>query len=90
MADVRWNAALVLARRRDPAASPVVAKMLDRTALASVPDLSPDQANDVVLQAVTAAAWLRDPSFRPALERLRDSDPDLKVREAARIALSAS
>jgi HEAT repeat protein len=89
VADVRWNAALVLARKRDPAAVPVVAKMLDRSALAAVPDLSADQANDVVLQAVSAAAALGDASLRPALERLRQSDPDLKVREAARLALAA-
>jgi HEAT repeat protein len=89
VADVRWNAALVLARRRDPGAAPVVARMLDRSALAAIPDLSPDQADDVVLQAVTAAAALQDPSLRPALGRLRDADPNLKVREAARLALSA-
>jgi HEAT repeat protein len=87
VADVRWNAALVLARRREPAATPVVAQMLDRSRLSAVPGLTPDQADDVVLQAVAAAAALRDPSLRPALERLRDADPSLKAREAARLAL---
>ena len=62
--------------------------MLDRGQLASVPDLTPDQANDVVLEAVNGAALLGDASLRPALERLRDADPDLKVREAARKALA--
>lgn len=87
VADVRWNAALVLARRREPAASPVVARMLDRSHLSTVPGLTPDQADDVVLQAVAAAAALGDASLRPQLERLRDSDSSLKVREAARLAL---
>lgn len=87
VADVRWNAALVLARKQEPAAAPVVAQMLDRSQLGSVPGLTPDQADEVVLQAVAAAAALGDASMRPALERLRASDPDLKVREAARIAL---
>jgi HEAT repeat protein len=88
VADVRWNAALVLARRREPAAVPVVAGMLDRSQLASVPGLTPDQADEVVLQAVAAAAALGEPSLRAPLERLRDSDPSLKAREAARIALA--
>jgi len=88
VADVRWNAALGLARWRDPAATPVIAQMLDRGQLAGVPDLSPDQANDVVLEAVNGAALLGDASLQPALARLRDGDPDLKVREAARIALA--
>jgi HEAT repeat protein len=87
VADVRWNAALVLARRREPAAMPVVAQMLDRSHLSTVPGLTPDQADDVVLQAVAAAAALGEPSLKPQLERLRDSDPNLKVREAARLAL---
>ncbi|MET0554787.1 MAG: HEAT repeat domain-containing protein [Vicinamibacteria bacterium] len=87
VADVRWNAALGLARWRDPAATPVIAQMLDRAQLGGVPDLTPDQANDVVLQAVNGAALLGDASLQPALARLRDADPDLKVREAARKAL---
>lgn len=89
VADVRWNAALGLARRRDPAALPVLAQMLDRAQLAGVPDLTPDQANDVVMEAVRGAALHGDASLRPALERLRDGDPDLKVREAARTALAS-
>jgi HEAT repeat protein len=88
VADVRWNAALGLARWRDPAAAPVLAQMLDRAQLAGVPDLTPDQADDAVLEAVHGAALLGDASLRPVLERLRDADPDLKVREAARLALA--
>ena len=89
VADVSWNAALVLARAKEPAAVPVVAGMLDRAHLQAVPGLTPEQADEVVLQAVAAAAALGDPSLRPPLERLRDSDPNLKVREAARLALEA-
>jgi len=66
----------------------VIAQMLDRGQLAGVPDLSPDQADDVVLQAVNGAVLLGDASLQPALQRLRDADPDLKVREAARVALA--
>jgi hypothetical protein len=66
-----------------------VARMLDRAHLSTVPELTADQADEVVLQAVAAAAALGDASLREPLERLRASDPDLKVREAARLALSA-
>ena len=65
MADVRWNAALGLAQRKDAAARPVVAEMLDRQRLAAVPELTPDQAEDAVLQAVAAAAALQDPPSDP-------------------------
>jgi HEAT repeat protein len=85
--DVRWNAALALARRGDPAAQGVLLSMMDRDRLAAVEGLTADQREDAVIQAVTAAAALPGPEMRVALERLRDRDPNLKVREAARHAL---
>lgn len=86
--DVRWNAALGLARAGDPRATPVLLQMMDRSHLAGVPDLTPQQQDEAVLGAVQAAVHLRDPALRPALERLRDGDPNLKVREAARLVLA--
>lgn len=88
--DVRWNAALALARRRDPAAVPVLAQMLDRAHLATVTGLTAEQANAALGQAVGAAAVLEAPELRPALERVRDSDPDLKLRAAAARALESA
>jgi HEAT repeat protein len=85
--DVRWNAAVALARRRDPAAAPVLLQMMDRKHLATIPDLSAEQREEAVLQATQAAAVVADPSLRAALEGLRDSDPNLKVRDTARAAL---
>jgi HEAT repeat protein len=85
--DVRWNAALGLARQKDERAAPVILQMLDRDHLAHVEGLRPDQLQEALLQAVAGAASLAHPTLRPALEKLRTSDPDLKVREAARQAL---
>lgn len=87
--DVRWNAAVALARRGDARGLPVLLQMLDRERLASMPELTPDQREDALMEAVRAAAALRDPQSRAALERARESDPSLKVREAARLALAA-
>jgi HEAT repeat protein len=87
--DVRWNAALALARQKDERAAAVLGQMLDRTHLAGVAGLRPDQAQEAILQAVAGATGLADPSLRASLEKLRDGDADLKVREAARLALEA-
>jgi HEAT repeat protein len=87
--DVRWNAAIALARRRDARAIPVLLQMMDPAHMAQVPDLAADQREDAVLQAVTAAAAFPEPEVRAALERLRDRDPSMKVREAARRAVEA-
>jgi HEAT repeat protein len=85
--DVRWNAAVALARRRDPAAVPVLLEMLDRAHLGAVAGMSEEQRVDTLLQAVEAAGVVPDPRLRPPLEALRDHDASLKVREAARAAL---
>jgi HEAT repeat protein len=85
--DVRWNAALALGRHNDPAAAGVLGQMLDRAHLESVSGLSPEQREDVILEAVRSASTTPDPSLVPGLEKLRDGDPNLKIREAARLAL---
>jgi HEAT repeat protein len=85
--DVRWNAAVALARRRDPAAAPVLLEMLDRPHLDSVAGMTEDQRVEALLQAIEAAAVVPDARLRTALEALRDRDTNLKVREAARAAL---
>lgn len=86
--DVRWNAAISLGHRGDAAAVPVLLQMLDRAALAKEADVSPAQAEDATLSAVAAAARLDDPAIRAALESLREKDPSLRIREAAREALA--
>jgi HEAT repeat protein len=87
-ADVRWNAAVALGRRGDAAAGPVLREMLDRKPLEANPDLSPEQRDDAILQAVVAASTTPDPALVPLLEALRDNDANLRVREAARAALA--
>jgi HEAT repeat protein len=81
--DVRWNAAVALARRRDAAAAPVLLSMMDRAALASVPGLTDEQRAEAMVQGIEAAAVLHDPQLDETIKRLRDTDPDLKVRQAA-------
>jgi HEAT repeat protein len=85
--DVRWNAALALARRHALAATPVLLQMLDRQQLARVPGLSDEQREEAMLAAVRASGDLGDPRLWSALEALRAGDPSLRVREAARGAL---
>jgi HEAT repeat protein len=87
--DVRWNAAVALARRRDPAAAPVLLSMMDRAELAKVPGLSDEQRSEAMVQAVAASAALQDPQLDAMVVRLRDGDPDLKVRQAAHAAGAA-
>jgi HEAT repeat protein len=86
--DVRWNAALALARRRDVRAGPVLLQMMDRAHLATIADLTPEQREEAVEQAAAAAGSVPDPALRGALEGLREGDPSPRVKEAARRALA--
>ena len=88
--DVRWNAALALARGGDAKAAPILLQMMDRGHLAQVAELTEPQREEAMLEAIKMAAKVSDPSIRQALEGLRDSDPILKVRDAARSALAAA
>jgi hypothetical protein len=90
--DVAWNAALALARRQDRAGLPLLARMLDRAYLDRVrrPDdagrpqsLTEDQKEEAILNALRSIARLRDRERLDALRALRDSDPSLRVRQAA-------
>jgi HEAT repeat protein len=82
--DVRWNAALALARRKDPSALPVLLQMLDRAHLALVDGLTAEQRQEALLEAIPAAGELGGSSVAATLGALAENDPDLKVREGAR------
>jgi HEAT repeat protein len=86
--DVRWNAALALARRRDARAAPVLLQMMDRTHLAAIAGLTPEQREEAIEQAAAAAGPVPDPTLRRALQGLVDTDPSPRVQEAARRALA--
>jgi hypothetical protein len=81
--DVRWNAALALAHQGHLAAIPVLEQMLDRTHLSRSGAVTPDQAEEILLQAAAGAGLLPDPRLAGRLEDLGQHDPSLKVRAAA-------
>ena len=83
IADVRWNAALALARLNDESAIPVLRRMLDRGLVGQVPDIRPEQQEEVMVGAVRALHALDREGSRELFERLAGDEPSLKVRQAA-------
>jgi HEAT repeat protein len=90
--DVAWNAALALSRRGDPAGLPLLSRMLDRSYLDGVnrPDeaglpraLTEGQKEEAMIGALRSLARLGDRSRLPLVRSIRDSDPSLRVRQAA-------
>lgn len=80
--DVRWNAALQLARRGDGAGETVLAEMMHRPFLESV-EMTEDQRVTAMVYAVRAAGALELGALKDQVRSLREGDPSLKVRQAA-------
>jgi HEAT repeat protein len=81
--DVRWNAALALARFQDASGVEILHRMLDRKSLNSSSEINEQQKSEAIINAARAVALLKDSSARPLLEELKANDPDVKVRSAA-------
>ena len=85
--DVRWNAAVALARHGRPVAVPVLEQMLDREQLARSEAVTPDQTEEILLEAIAGVAFLPDARLAARLAELGENDPSLRVRAAARRSL---
>ncbi|HEY7289266.1 MAG TPA: HEAT repeat domain-containing protein [Vicinamibacterales bacterium] len=87
--DVRWNAAVALARKGNREGSPVLRQMMDREYVEKTvkrevrQDEDEDPIADVIISGLRAAATLKDDSLKPAVTALSESDRSLKVRDAA-------
>jgi HEAT repeat protein len=91
--DVRWNAAVALARHGNGDGVGVLKQMLDRTYVEQAvkrdvrQDDDADPIADVMISGLRAAATLKDASLRPSVVTLSQNDRSIKVREAALEAL---
>jgi len=89
VADVRWNAAIALASLGDRAGVEILRSLLDRESLSRQATLTADQAETAIVGATKGLALLKDRESLPLLERVAKSDPNLRVRSAAREAIEA-
>ena len=93
VADVRWNAAVALARHGSHDGVGVLRQMLDRQYVEQTvrrevrQDEDDDPIADVMISGLRAAATLKDGALRPSIATLSQQDRSLKVREAAMEAL---
>lgn len=87
--DVRWNAAVALARHGRHDGVPVIKQMLDRQYVEQTvkrdvrADDDQDPIADVMISGLRAAASLKDDTLRPSVETLSQQDRSMKVRQAA-------
>ena len=91
--DVRWNAAVALARKGSHDGVPVIRQMLDRQYLEQAvtrevhQDEDRDPVAEVMISGLRAAATLKDHALRPSVTSLSQQDRSMRVRQAALEAL---
>ena len=87
--DVRWNAAVGLARHGDRDGAGVIRQMLDRDYVEQTvtrdvrQDVDMDPIADVMISGLRAAAALNDETLRESIALLSQQDRSMKVRQAA-------
>jgi HEAT repeat protein len=93
VADVRWNAAVALARHGNRDGADMLRQMMDRgyverTVKRDVrQDDDQDPVADVMISGVQAAAALKDPALEASIRTLSEQDRSMRVRAAAMQAL---
>lgn len=87
VADVRWNAALSLARLGDDSGREALLEMLDRERLKQVYGLDDEKIEHVMVNASKALVLIDHDQGKAILTEVSERDPSLKVRQAALAAL---
>ena len=86
--DVKWNAALSLAKLGDSAGIDILEMMLDRNYLSGHEQMDETLKERTIKSAVYAIGTLQVEGLKETLTALKDSDPNMKVRQAAIDALN--
>jgi HEAT repeat protein len=81
--DVRWNAAIALARLGDATGAEMLLKVIDREQLNAVNDMTIEQKRELLVAAVQSLGLLKYEAARDTIRQLSETDPDLSVRNAS-------
>ena len=85
--NIRWDAAIGLAKQKDSSGRSILLDLLDRKYLNSFPNVDEKEKVQVILVTISVSHFVQNQELKLKLERLMDEDLNLKIREAARIAL---
>jgi HEAT repeat protein len=82
-ANVRWDAAIALAKMRDGAARGILAQLLDRQYYDGFSEVRPAGRTWAMETAIRTAVLLDDAELNVKIKQLSESDPNIKVRAVA-------
>ena len=86
--NVRWDASIALAKQKDSSGRSILLDLLDRKYLNSFPNIDEKEKVQVILVAISVAHFIQNQELKTVLVNIRENDENLKIREAARIALN--
>ena len=81
--NIRWDAAIGLAKMGSETCIPVLSNLLDRKYLMTFPELNFGKINQVMMVAIEASSNFKHPIFESRLTALSRTDDNLKIRNAA-------
>ena len=82
-ANIRWDAAIALAKMGDNSGAYIIERLLDRKYLKQFEQIDPLEEKKVIMIAIKTASILFDKRFEDKLSLLSKNDQDLSVRNAA-------
>ena len=85
--NVRWDASIALAKQKDSSGRSILIDLLDRKYLNSFPNIDEKEKVQVIMVAISVSHFIQNQELKAVLSNIKDNDENLKIREAARIAL---
>lgn len=81
--NIRWDAAIALAKMGETSSVPIVENLMDRDYLMTFAELDYKEINKVIMTAIKTSSLVQDDRFEPRLIDLARSDENLTIRDAA-------
>ena len=82
--NVRWDAAIALAKQKDDSGRRILLDLMDRKYLDSFPNIDAVEQNQAIIAAIRASRDILDDELRQVLLDLMENDLNMKVSQAAR------
>tara|TARA_Y100001970_G_scaffold75711_1_gene95945 strand:+ start:100 stop:972 length:873 start_codon:yes stop_codon:yes gene_type:complete len=81
--NIRWDAAIGLAKMGNKSGVYVIENLLDRSYLNEFPEIDEQEKTKALMVAIEVSSILKDKKFKSRLVSLAESDKNLKIRDAA-------
>ena len=82
--NVRWDAAIALAKKKDDSGRRILLDLMDRKYLDSFPNIDAVEQNQAILAAIRSSRDILDDELRKVLLDLMENDLNMKVSQSAR------